>query len=262
MSYSTTLYAVDLVRLRTAVGSKDSALVERIVGKCLKKNVPVVGKIVRIEVEEDGAIRLDGKGAKIDDLKHVVAGLTGAGDSIRYHSNNQEVGQKVMAALGEQYMAMRAGPEILACKKEWMWEGDSFFLDSTTSYDSERAVRRVVFGEVGNSNQAHEDAYALELICKVLGHVLDDNDSLSDLADLQLGTPLCSPRMPVEMPQPMGFPIVSYLVPNEVASEVSRLNAIDLSFPADNEIEFARRMLFRCLKQASKRKLGVVAFYR
>ena len=174
MSYSTHLYAVDLDALRAAIGSKDSALWER---------------LARSE------------------------------------------------------------------------EGD---IDEPSEVDV--AVRRLIFGvDPGQTEfegfRESNDAHALRELCGVIGTWLDDDDSLGDLEPLELDSPLCVERMPVDLPQPRDFPSVRYLEADEVAAEVKRLETMDLSFEDDSDIEYARKMLFECLREADKMGRAVVAFY-
>ncbi|QDV35514.1 DUF7691 family protein [Tautonia plasticadhaerens] len=177
MGYSTTLYGVDLERLRTALGSEDRALLARIK-----------------EAERDEFERSD----------------------------------------------------------------DWFDEDRLTLA---QALDDLIEGRVSRPDCGFQYAYALELLCRWLGAELPHDDLLGSLDDLEVETLLERARLPVEIPTPEDFPVVSHLTSEEVHGELVRLSAIDLSFPEDEDIEEARHALVRCLEAARKRGVGVVSFY-
>lgn len=263
MSYSTALYAVDLDRLRAAIGSRDEGIVDLIKRKHLNRNVPSRCRVLRVEVADDEAIRLDGKPASIDAFVAEMQELTQPGDNVRFHPSQSETGKRLGQAMIHTWQAMYAssgfGPMLYSCAKEQVWDEDDDFSPADTS-DQEDAIRKLVFGDL-DVHVGSDYAYALEYLCKLYGRRLNDDDALGDLEPLGLNSALCNWRMPVAIPKPDNFPYVSYLTAEEVTAEASRLEKVDLSFPEDEDNQHARRILLRCLKQARKNKAAIVAFY-
>jgi hypothetical protein len=263
MSYTTTLYALDLDRLRTAIGSKDSALLGRVKRECLDdpSDGRTLGKLLRVELDEAGAILLDGRRAEIEQVKQEVQKLTGTGDRVRMAPQDSRARPDVSQAIREAMIAIAASggrmPSRETCRKEDLWNDH----DDENPGEEETGVRRLIFGEFSGLDTASDDAYALQTLCNVLGTELDTDDALGDLGDLQIDSPLCKWRMPVDLTQPDDFPFVSYLMSEEVAAEVARLESMDLSFPDDKDIEYARNVLLKCLEEANKNDRAVVAFY-
>lgn len=123
-----------------------------------------------------------------------------------------------------------------------------------------QAVEELIKGSFTAPGSAHQYGYALEHVCGHLGTCLDSN-SVGDVSELELNTPLADLRHPVALPEIADFPFISSLSKDAVDAEVERLGSMELSFPDDEEIEEARRELFECLRQAAARRLGVVTFY-
>jgi len=150
-------------------------------------------------------------------------------------------------------------PSFETCSKESLWNGDEDEDEDSDENDSR--FRRLIFAEFSDPETASDDAYALQELCRELGTELDTDDALGGIDDLQIDSPLCNGRMPVDMPKPFDFPFVSYLTPEEVAAEVQRLQSMDLSYPDDSDLEYAREVLLKCLEEAQEENHAVVAFY-
>jgi hypothetical protein len=269
MSYTTTLYAVDLDRLRAAIGSKDNVLLDRVKRELLddESDDRIRGKLIRVEVDETGTVYLDGKEVEIEQVKQAVQSLTGTRDRVRMPAPDSRARPDVSSVIIQTMndMAASAGrtPSFESCPKEHLWldEDDDGYDDDGSPSEDYTGVRRLIFGESAGLDTASDDAYALQDLCRVLGTELDTDDALGDLDPLQIDSPLCRWRMPVHLPQPEDFPFVSYLTPEEVAAEVMRLESMNLSFRDDEDIEYARKVLLECLKEANKKNQAVVAFY-
>lgn len=123
-----------------------------------------------------------------------------------------------------------------------------------------RAIEELIKGQFTAADSGHMYGYALEGLCQYLGTRLD-SDSVGDICDLELNSPLEDVRHPIALPEIDDFPMISSLSREAVAAEVERLESLDLAFPDDEEIEDARNELLGCLRQAAAKKLGVVTFY-
>lgn len=123
------------------------------------------------------------------------------------------------------------------------------------------ALRRIVAGEAAGSTPSHQYGYALRLLCEVEGEWLPDDDAIGDLDPLGLGSPFERYRLPLDVPANQDFPFISYLDAAEVRREVQRLAALDLSYPADEDIREAREAYAACMARAAEQGKAVVSFY-
>lgn len=103
--------------------------------------------------------------------------------------------------------------------------------------------------------------YAAEQLCRVLGRRLEDEDLLGAVSQLQLGSKLDRPRELRKVPSDGDFPIISYLTHKELKKEISQMEEHGIDFPEDEDIDAARKVLLKCLKEAAPDLLSVVAFY-
>ena len=111
-------------------------------------------------------------------------------------------------------------------------------------------------------DSGHQYGYALEMLCRIIGDHLPDDDAIGDLAPLEIASPLESPKHPINIPKEMNdFPRISYLEPTEVKIEFIRLSSIDIAFPNDEDIEEAREAYKNCIDLAAEQNLAVVTFY-
>ena len=123
-----------------------------------------------------------------------------------------------------------------------------------------QAIEELIRGQFTVPDSGHMYGYALEGLCQHLGTRLD-SDSVGDICDLELDSPLEDARHPIALPEIDDFPMISSLSREAVVAEVERLESLDLAYPDDEEIEEARNELLACLRQAAAKDLGVVTFY-
>ena len=124
------------------------------------------------------------------------------------------------------------------------------------------AFAGLVSGSFNHPNAGHQYGYALEILCRIIGEHLPDDDAIGDLGPLEIASPLESPRHPVNIPKELDeFPRISYLEPTEVKTESARLSSIDIVFPNDEDIEEAREAYKNCIDEAAEQNLAVVTFY-
>ncbi len=170
MGYSITLYAVDLERLRAAVGSCDTALLRR---------------IRRREAEEFEA------------------------------------------------------------DEDWFGEAAAGKLTLR------EALEELVAGKWTSPNSGGQYGYALELLCRDLGKRAE----LEVSPELVAGTALARARLPLEIPPPEDFPVISHLTPEEARAALS-----GRTVPGGDRAE-EWEALAGCLMTAARRGWGVVSFY-
>lgn len=108
----------------------------------------------------------------------------------------------------------------------------------------------------------HQYGYALEILCRIIGDHLPDDDAIGHLGPLEIDSPLETPKHPIDIPKELDqFPRISYLAPNEVKTERDRLSSIDIGFPNDEDIEEAREAYKNCINIAAEKGLAVITFY-
>jgi len=102
----------------------------------------------------------------------------------------------------------------------------------------------------------------LKHLCATLGaHLATIEGKRGILSHLDLDTRLREERSPVLLPEVRDSPVISYLTAAEVRNEFERFRKMDLSFPASAEVEEDRKALLECLKKATNKRAGIVAFY-
>lgn len=261
MGYSTTLYAVDLEKLRAAVGSNDADLAERVraVGRDPAAGVdPTQGP--RIKVTQDSQIILNGKPVTLDEMKAGVRDPRWAGTNLYwYHERGQKSGQwserGSFALALQQALAGTRLAGMLACNTEAEllagWDDDEL--------SEEQAALELIAGMYSRPEDSY--GYGLELLCRVLGTKLGVMAGKGRLAALKLDSPLEKARLPVTMPPSDDFPTISYLSADEVRSEVDRLSGMDLAFPKNASITRDRQELLSYLRSVAQTGQAMVVFY-
>ena len=122
------------------------------------------------------------------------------------------------------------------------------------------ALRQIVAGTIsGSDSAAFQYGYALELLCKHLGRVLDNDDLIAFISDLEIPTSLIESGPPIPIPKSADFPSIGYLTAEQVREEYAPLKDQDLSHE-DEEIEEAREEFLSYLRRARKNGLGIVSF--
>ena len=263
MGYSTAIYAVDLARLRAAVGSRDLSLVKQLMPKKPAMD-PEGGPRVMIDLDrklflnrepiEFGELikklrqrKWKGTALYLYDARKVTMRTPGWEEVVKYRYSI------VNAVPDSQYEA------IEMCFSEEQLYGGCEDEELT----EEQAAVELVEGKTTRSAEGYQYGYGLEKLCKVLGTLVTAIDGKGGmLKGLKLKTPLSKERVPVKLPKwKDDFPLIGYLTAAEVEREVKRLEGMNLSYPKDERIEADRKELLRALQKAAKKKLGVVAFY-
>jgi hypothetical protein len=267
MGYSTTLYAVDLDRLRAAVGSSDATLVERARaaarGSGPTEVDPTQGP--RIKVTRNSQIILNGRPMTLDELRPALRDPRWDGTNVLfYHERGHKQGiwsdgasfmRALGAALGEAAAAGTRMIGIVCCAtEEELIRG----WDDVDELSAEQATADLVAGTFTRPECSY--GYGLELLCQVLGDRLGVIGGKGRLKALKLETPLCDTRSPVPLPQTRDFPSISFLSTAEVRAEVERLAAMDLAFPKSAAVEEDRRSFLQWLRSAAGQGRAVVSF--
>ena len=97
------------------------------------------------------------------------------------------------------------------------------------------------------------------MLCKHLGHALDNEDLIAFISDLEIPTALIESGPPIPIPRPRDFPDIGYLTAGQVREEFEQLKDQDVSHE-DEAIEEAREEFRSYLRQANKKGLGLVTF--
>ena len=283
MSYSTTLYAVDIGALSAAIGSGDESLLQRL----RDANAAADDTLSEVELPGDVTLRITGEGQVLfNDQPMTLEEVSRAVLSIE--SGTLEVvmeypwtKQHEAVVLANNENIPKSGIEQVITRWECHDPTISKNLDQTphvtwsrTEVDedednssfrpnfgaSDDALSDLVFGNLDSSGPEH--GYALEVMCFVLGKFLPDDDLIGDLEPLELDTPLQQPRNPVPLNEYSDFPVISFLKADEVAAESRRLSNLALDFPDDEDIEEPRNAFSQCVRIAADKRLGIVSFYR
>jgi hypothetical protein len=259
MGYSTTLYAVDLDQLKSAVGSGDARLVRRLLpsrkAKGRKKG-PTYGP--RVWLTRKKEILLNGRRVSWDQLVAELSRPKWKGSHLYLREDGPwrgELADDIEEACRRGRAPWFPYVHYGADEEEWAGEEDEL--------PAEQAAAELVGGKVTRPKEGHQYGYGLEKLCELLGTLLTAVEGKGGmLKALQLHTPLSKERSPVPLPKRRDdFPGIGYLTAAEVRREIDRLRALDLSFPDDDEIEADRQELLRALHKAARKRVGVVAFY-
>lgn len=268
MSYTTYLYAVDLGQLQSAVGSNEHKLIERVrnaeasLGNNLIQIEEDPSKCPRVKVTRKSEIFLNGQPVSWREFQTAIVSpqwknttlyLYQQGLSGKREGRFQELGRFVRAidslldkAGIRAIRGIESDPEKLVAKVK------------NRKFTADDALIELIEGKPTRPRSAHQYGYALESLCRALGQALGN---LGDLVYLKLDTPLTGIRSPAPLPAIKGFPVIGYLTDDEVKVEVNRLQSMDLSFPADEEVQQERKTFLQYLQQAARGAKAVVRFY-
>lgn len=279
MGYSTMLYAVDIGELKSACGSKDTALLERARSAMQqrdgggKRADPTKGPRVRVTWRSE--IHLNGKLVTPDDFKQALLNPDWAGTNMYLFQEDPPRGQKREGAF-----------KVLGSFMQFLWTLAAFFeerglifkkhiigINGCTTEEqfadlgspddeitADQALEELIAGKITQPESAHAYGYALEYLCLTIGTFLDSVGT-DRLRSLHLKTPLSKTRLPVKLPKSEDFPYVSYLDAEELRAEVARLQAADLAYPKDEEVADERTYFLQLLEKAAEQNCGVVGFY-
>ena len=263
MGYSTMLYAVDVGELKSAVGSGDAALLERV--RTVVQQRQGGGRRVdprkgpRVRVTWNSEIYLNGKRVTADELKHALLNPEWAGTNLYIYSEiNPPPGQKREGEYKElgsfsskvfmpllQFFAERG----IVFKEHYVGIENVFSAElfaklgiSDDELSGDQALEELIAGKFTRQTNTHVYGYALEHLCATIGTVLDSVGT-DRLRSLKLKTPLSKTRPPVKLPKNSDFPYISYLDAEELRAEVARLKATDLASPKQPELEEEREVL-------------------
>lgn len=258
MGYSTALYAVDLDKLKAVVGSADAKLIRRLrpAAKGSKKD-PNFGP--RVWYTRKKELLLDGQPVTWKELIAELSRPKWKGSQLYVREDarwkGDGLGYQIIDACSEGMAGSYfAGLHIGADDEEW--------YGTAVELTPELAAAELVEGKLSQPKMDYLYGYGLEKLCEELGTLSTSIEGSGMLKGLKLDTPLSEKRTPIPLIKPKGeFPLIGYLTPDEVQSEVDRLGAMDLSYPKDDEIEEDRQDLLQALRKAAQKKLGVVAFY-
>lgn len=262
MGYSTTLYAVDLDAIRTAVGSGDVRLLRRLRPAKKKKGEKDSSQGPRVKLTRKGEVILNGQPVSFNELKAELNRRKWKGTYLyTYIEATPRTGRWRKA--GSFPLALRKATPHTQFSGEVMCTSDEDLAhgDDDDEITDDEAAAELVEGQVSQPDAGHQYGYGLERLCELLGsHLATIEGKRGMLKSLDLATLLSKERSPVRLPRRDDFPGIGYLTAEEVKREVERLRRLDLSHP-DDEVEEDRKTFLRCLQRALKKRAGVVAFY-
>ena len=290
MGYSTSLYAVDIDGLTSAIGSQDSSLIAALQAATQEDpddcNVP--SELDLASLRPDATLRIVQEDIFMDDQLITVDKLPTAlsGSGIRILEIvvlvPSQIQQDVLPAIHECFPDSGIEKALIrfecdnpkAAKN--MSPGPFLFLplpdddeddeDETNTviasftHVSHDAISDLVSGNLARTNSAHGSA--LELFCHFSGTRLPDGGLIGDLSPLGLNLPLEHSRPPVPISIRGDFPVISHLTAEETAQEAERLSVISMACPDDSDIEEAREVLRTCVNTAASQGRGIVSFYQ
>lgn len=262
MGYATMLYAVDLDKLKVAVGSSDARLIRRLLPKSTARQNP--NDLPRVLVNRKGEIFLNRRLVTLNELVRELRQRKWKGTPLYYcfaqgrHTGRWKDTWSFHNAMLETIPPSQFTNTQLCFSEEELYGG----VDEDYELSAEEAAAELVDGRLSRPKMGYQYGYGLEKLCSVLGTFLTSvGGGGGMLGYLRLKTPLQKERHPVPLQKSRSdFPGISYLTAAEVRREVDRVSAIDLSH-RDEEIESARREFLEALQKAAKKGLGVVAFY-
>lgn len=121
---------------------------------------------------------------------------------------------------------------------------------------------QLIAGDLEPTEHGHQYGYALEVLCRIIGTPLPDEDAIGQLGPLELNSPLETLKHPVDIAKEVDqFPRISFLDVGEVKAERDRLLTMDLSFPESDDIEEARMAYGECVRHATDAGQSIVTFY-
>ncbi len=280
MGYSTMLYAVDIGELKSAFGSNDAALLERVRAVMQERRGgqrpvdPAKGAKVRLTWNSE--IYLNGQKVTADELKEALLNPEWKGTHLHmYTEMNAPPGHKregefkelgsfsskvnLLAFFQERGMVFKEQyPGVESYSSEELFNKIG---GPQTEITDDRALEELIAGKLTQPQSAHVYGYVLEHLCQVIGTFLD-NVGTDRLRSLKLKTPLSKTRTPLKkLPKIAEYPYISYLDAEELKAEAARLRAMDVAYPKNPELEQERKYFLQLLEQAAEQNRGVVGFY-
>lgn len=282
MGYTTTLYYVDIEKLRSAVGSCDTSLQKQLIDlvdsekELDSESLSQITADATVRITTNGEVLFNNHAKDVEQLCKAIKSMKNGviefimepGTETPWTLLHEEVvlaTNKVIPQSGIDKVITRwHSNDPFVCNSpcvSWSRSEDKEFTPAFCV--DEVYLKDIVFGRFSNEDpsSSYQYGYALEVLCHLIGTLFPDDDLLGDLEYLALNSLLQEPRIPVAIPEYPEFPVISYLTSEELIKEVDRLSSIDLSYPEDLDIQEARETLFKCLKQASEKNVGVVSFY-
>lgn len=284
MGKLTTLYAVDIDDLVSAVGSGNEDLLSelrRLVPNSTEvsdtQKLPLTSDFsgdVSLRVTQDGRIYFRGIERTLEQVCFDLIKVSGGTIEFIIETPWSERHDEIIRTTNE--VIPRSGIERVVTR----FASDDPSVDTTpnvtwsreesdecgmtaegpTFQVSPQALSDLVYGRLETCGAEH--LRALEVICFVTGMKLPDDQMLGELQQLQFETPLERPRCPVPIPCDLESPVVSYLDSTEVLEEAHRLSRLGSSFSGDDDedVEESRETFMMCMRQAAIEGLGVVSF--
>ena len=163
-------------------------------------------------------------------------------------------------------------------KREFAHRFEQDELNDEDEPSLEKALRDLLSGGELNPGFGHKYAYALELLCKYFGEVLDNSAwtaMRSEWADqvhealkragidenvLSLNEHLMFRGSPIPMPAPADFPYTGFLLRSEIGNATDAINAADLS-ALDGETRESIMQIRGWLDQCRELDCDLVCFY-
>lgn len=258
MSNATTLYAVRLTSLQSAMGSKDESLLEKALAATRPEPV-AKGPRATLTFLNEGGILFDDAPMSAEALRAELARPEQSG--IRLRCIERRTGNPMRKAeLSAAELAVIRDAMIAGIVTGWDWETP--LEDHSEEFSLEQAIADLISGDRNcpDEDNTYQYGYALEKICHALGRHLGTIEGDFLLKHLKLKTPLSRRRKPVKLPPKDDVPEISYLTEDEVLAENQRLRETDLAYPKSDEIESGRREYATHVAAAAEEGLAIVAF--
>ena len=263
MGYSTTLYAVDLGVLKSAIGSKSASL-----RKLFEKSEQARAARTkrehrgpRVKLTRKSEIILNGQRVSWSEFVREMRRPKWRGTYIyKFLEGGRTTGRfakggSFPTAMGKALVGTRFLGEFCVSREEDLRGEDD-------ELSVEQAALDLIEGTISRPEAAGQYGNALERLCDKLGTRLATIEGKGGILDhLGLDTRLCKERSPVRLPKTDGYPSISYLTAKEVEGELKWLSGLELSYQYSAEIDEDRRTFLKCLQKAAKKRVGVVAFY-
>lgn len=217
MGLTTSLYAIDLDKLKSSIGSRDPELINAFIPKSKKK---VKNQKLVVNIDLAGHIFISG-------VPHDEKSL--ASEMVHSQWTNKEMdvifkGGKNPNRISPEQAKVRLLIENLYPKTKmsclgWLWD----WSESDDELSTEQAALELVMGRITRKDCGNEYGYGLQLLCKKLGQHLGNIEGELE-ASVQWKTKLTKERSPIKLPGYDGFPSISYLTPKEVQGEFEKFS--------------------------------------
>ena len=270
---------MNLDRLRSACGSKDTGIVESVYsaeqGASGRQKPVDETKGPRILVTWKSDILLNGQPVTKEELKNALLDSRWTGTMLyqfleappRGESKQGEFSKPGsfanflygLAPFFQEHGTTFRDQFVGICSVSSLESLADLEKDSDSISDDD-ALLEIVNGKFSKPECGSVYGYALERLCNVLGTRLDDVGT-NRLKSLELDTALTKIRSPVKLPKYRDFPYISFLERDEVQEEYGRLCTITDIFGEDDEFDAERRLFVRCLNEALTMDCGIVGFY-